>query len=249
MKTSASQGLGNRALGFVGIAMVVAFFAPWIDLLGHVKMSGFELARTAELGWKRHLLWLYPVGGAAMAYAAFTGERVRGIALLVGGAVVGLAAYDVVSGMFDSLRYGAWTTIVAAAGAIAIGAARGDRGWGAIAGALVVAGFFLPWFGGGGVTVSGYDLARLPSPPRGLGLPSPAWLFAIPVAGGAIMLGSIARRTRGLLIGGGAVVLLVLSYLYVRTANLFVGWGAWLTLACGGAALIGALAARSARRA
>jgi hypothetical protein len=212
---------------------VVAFFAPWVDWFGYVQQSGFDLA-TSGSGWKRHLLWLYPLAGAALAAAGWRGDaRTRNLAFLVGGAVIGLAIYDVADGMAESLRYGAWITVGGAVVALATGLLRGDRGWSAIGGALVLIGFFLPWLG----ALSGWDLAHLDAAPDPL--PSPKWLYLVPALGMIAAASSVSPRGRLASALAGAGVLALLGYLYFRTATATVGWGAWLTLAAGATALVG----------
>jgi hypothetical protein len=228
-----------RSLSIAGAMLVVAFFGPWIDVLGLVQVSGWDLAREEMVGWKRHLLWLYPAGGLALAWTAWQGDRAaRGVALAVGVFVVGLAAYHVFDGLVETLRYGAWLTIVGAAVAIAGGASPQRRSWALVAGAMVIGGFFLPWLGDSRFSMSGFDLARLEAPPSELGLPSPSWLFLIPILGAGATLAALTERSRRGAIVAGAGVLAVLAYLYIRGASLFLGWGAWLTLAAGACALI-----------
>jgi hypothetical protein len=235
-----------KPLAIAGIVMVIAFFGPWIDVLGRLKLSGWTLAHEPMLGWKRHVLWAYPAGGLALALAAWRGAAsARTLALALGVFVVGLALYRTFDGLVASLRYGAWLTIAAAVAVIAAGA-RGQRESAMLAGVVVIAGFFLPWVGRDLASMSGFDLARLASPPAGLGLPSPSWLFVVPLLGAVATLASLTARTRRAAILAGAGILVVLAYLYVRTVNLFVGWGAWLTLAAGAAALLGVLLARPA---
>lgn len=240
-------GLGHHVLAITGAAMVAAFFLPWIDLLGET-LTGFELARDAALGGKRHLLWLCPLGGAAVALAAVSrASSLRALALVVGGGVVGFVAWQVGGGLIRSLHHGAWMTILGASAAIATAAARGGRGWTALAGAVAVLGFFLPWLGSHGVTVTGLDLARLPAAPAELGLPSPAWLYLVPVAAAVAALSALSPRTHAGAIAGGAIVLAVLAYLYLRVYSFFLGWGAWLTLAAAAALLLGGLALLATR--
>jgi len=237
-----SQGTqAIRPLAVVGITLVVAFFGPWIDVLGHFKASGWDLAREAAFGWKRHVLWLYPASGLALAFTAWRSDpRARGVALAIGLFVVGLALYRTAHGMIEVLRYGAWLVIAGAVAAIAA-AATDKRELAMLAAVTVIAGFFLPWIGAGREAVSGFDLARLGSAPEGLGLPSPSWLFVVPLLGAIATLASLAAPTRRGAVLAGAGILLALAYLYIRTINLVVGWGVWLTLVAGAVALLGAL--------
>lgn len=227
----------ERLLVPVGVAMVVAFFAPWIDLYGLVTASGWDLATQDHGSWKRHLLWLYPAGGALLAAAAAGGAKhakdARALGVLVGATVVGLALYDTLSG----LRYGALFTVGGAVGAVASVMSK-DRAWAIGAGALVVIGFFLPWVGDHGHTASGWDLARLPALPDELGLPSPRWLYLVPILGVVAALSGLVAGTRAPAALAGLGILLVLAYVYLRTVNLIVGWGAWMTLGSGLAALV-----------
>lgn len=227
----------ERLLVPVGVAMVVAFFAPWIDLYGMVTASGWDLATQDHGNWKRHLLWLYPAGGALLAAAASRGpahaKDARALAVLIGAAVIGLALYDTLSG----LRYGALITVGGAVAAVASVASK-DRAWAVGAGALVVIGFFLPWVGEHGMTASGWDLARIPALPDELGLPSPKWLYLVPILGVTAALSGLVSGTRAPAAICGLGILLVLGYVYLRTVNMIVGWGAWMTLGSGLAALV-----------
>jgi hypothetical protein len=228
-----ARATGSRALAGAGVLLVVAFFGPWLDLLGLVRASGWALAREESLGGQRHLLWLAPAGGALLAGLALRGRReARAAALAVGLFVVGLAVYQVLDGLVESLRYGAWLTILGAVAVIVGAASPRHRGAVMVAGVAVIAGFFLPWLGQGRLALSGFDLARLEG---AAGLLAPSWLFAIPVLGAAATLAALAERTRriSLLAGAG-----VLAYLYVASLNLFLGWGAWLTLAAAAAAAL-----------
>jgi hypothetical protein len=226
----------ERLLVPVGLAMVVAFFAPWIDLYGMVSASGWDLATQDHGNWKRHLLWLYPAGGAALAAVAAGGASrardARALGVLVGAAVIGLALYDTLSG----LRYGALITVAGAVGAVASVASK-DRGWAVGAGVLVLIGFFLPWVGERGA-MSGLDLARIDTLPDAFGLPSPKWLYAVPVLGAAAAAGGAIATNRAVPALAGLGILLVLGYVYLRTVNVFIGWGAWMTLGGGLAALL-----------
>jgi hypothetical protein len=223
-----------------GFAMVVAFFAPWVDFFGLAHASGLALATSDDGGWKRHLLWMYPAGGAALALFALRGDgRARNVAVLLGGAVVGLAIYDTASGLVDNLRYGAWLTVGGAIIAAACGLTKGDRAWSVIGGALVVIGFFLPWLGDGRAALSGYDLAQLSTAPDPL--PSPKWLYLVPLLGALAAFSAFTARGRILSLVGGAGVLGLLAYLYLQSLNMVLGWGAWLTFLAGVGALAGAL--------
>lgn len=218
-----------RWLAPAGILMVVGFFGPWIDLFGLVTMSGYELARETPLGWDRHLLWLFPLGGAALAATALAGSRsARALALLAGAGVVTLVGWTVMS----DLRYGAWLTVLGAVVALIGGCGKDHRAGAFVGAVMIVVGFFLPWVSDGGATLSGFDLARL-DPPEGLGLPSPAWLYLVPAFGVAALAASLSPKARGLAVAAAVGVLGVLAYVYLRTASLFLGWGVWTTLGAG----------------
>ncbi len=232
-----------KPLAIIGIAMVIGFLGPWVDFFGLVQASGYDLATDDNGGWKRHVLWLFPLGGAGLAYLAIRGDlRARAAAFLLGTAVVGLALYDTASDLAEHLRYGAWITVGGALVAFASGLTKGDRAWSVIGGALVVIAFFLPWLGDGRHALSGFDLARLPHSPDPL--PSPKWLYLVPLFGGLAAASAFVPQARARLLSlvGGAGVLAVLVFLYLRTLNMVMGWGVWLTLASGVAALLAGIA-------
>jgi uncharacterized membrane protein (UPF0136 family) len=236
----------NQALAVPGIVLVVAFFLPWLDIAGVFGASGYDVA-TSGRGSTHYLYWLVPLLGAMLAATALAGSSsARSIALLVGGLVVGTVLYYMGKMALFGMSWGMWMVI---AGSISlVGLAVADKVEGmAFPALLVIAGFFLPWvtrdgsFASWGAT--GFDMARTPVPFE-LGLLNPKMAYLVPLGGLAAMLGSVlGRGAAGRAIGGGAGLLVLgwMGYLILRTVGFFSGWGFWLTIAGGTAALVMAL--------
>lgn len=233
---------GARSLAIAGSLLVIAFFGPWLDVLGLVQASGWDLATSPALGWQRHAAWACPAGGAALAWASIGRVGLaRRLAIGLGGLVVAVAAYHLAGGLVEILRAGAWLVLGGATVALVAGASEPRRAWAMLAGVAVIAGFFLPWVGEGRAALSGFDLARLAESPPGSGLPPPSWLFLIPLLGATATLAALTARTRRGAVLAGAGVLVVVAYLYLRLVDAVLGWGAWLTLAAAAFALVAAL--------
>jgi hypothetical protein len=118
-------------LGVLGAAIVFGFFLPWIDVGGHVKVSGWDFVREGSLAWHtRLLLAMCPIAGGALAVAGFT--RARGAAsagIATGAAILGYVFYKLAWGFMKVTGIGLWMVLAAAALAIVVGlAARSDRG-------------------------------------------------------------------------------------------------------------------------
>ena len=235
--------LSASALAIPGIALVVAFFMPWIDILGAVGASGFDIATETESS-KRFLLWAVPVLGAVLAFTALADSKsARSAGLVAGLAVIGPTFYYLGKAMLFGTSWGLWMVVAGAIAMIAMSLANKPEGilWPA---ALVVAGFFLPWttqfgdFASWGST--GFDIARMPSSPLDLGLPSPKLAYLVPVAGLvsglAVLLRGKAARTLGTVCG--VVVLGWLAWFIGKGLSFFTGWGLWITIGAGAAALI-----------
>lgn len=224
------------ALAVVGCVLVAAFFAPWIDLQGQLKLSGWWLANHEATR-----LFLVPVLGLALVAAGATRSRYLPlIGAIAAVAIVGSTAYHTVRGVLK-FEYG--TLITLAGGAVAI-AGIGDKrkSLRALGGVMALVGFFLPWGGGDSAwAILRSDEADLA---RALGL-TLSCLWLIP-AGALLAIGSTAMGKNGRLCAGlgGAAVLVGFFWFLGSAVNLVAGWGAWTTLGAGIAAgLLAAVAA------
>jgi hypothetical protein len=236
--------LSASALAVPGIALVVAFFMPWIDVLGAIGASGYDLATADGGSSKQLLLWASPILGAVLAFTALADSKsARSAGLVAGLAVIGPTFYYLGKAMMFGTSWGLWMVVAGAIAMIAMSLANKPDNmlWPA---AMVVAGFFLPWttkdssFASWGMT--GFDIARLPSSPLDLGLPSPKLGYLVPIAGLAaglaVLLRGKAARTLGTICG--VAVLGWLAWFIGKGLSFFTGWGLWLTIGAGAAALI-----------
>jgi hypothetical protein len=117
-------------LGVLGAAIVFGFFLPWIDVGGHVKVSGWDFVREGSLAWHtRLLLALCPLAGGSLAVAGFT--RARGAvsaAIATGGGILGYVVYKMAYGFIKLTGVGLWMVLAAAALALLVGlTAKSER--------------------------------------------------------------------------------------------------------------------------
>jgi hypothetical protein len=232
-----SAGAAN-ALTVVGVVLVAAFFAPWIDLNGQLTFSGWWLANHDATK-----LFVVPVLGMALVAAAATRSKYLPlVAALASLAIVGTTAYHTVRSVLH-FEYGTLLTLLGGALALA-GISDKRRGLRALGGALALAGFFLPWGDGHSAwAILRSDEADLA---REMGVTMNA-LWAIP-AGALLALASTAKETKGGALAGvgGALVLGGFFWFLGSMVNLVAGWGAWTTLGGGVAAGVLALVAAAA---
>jgi len=110
-------------LGVLGAALVFGFFLPWIDVGGHVKVSGWDFVREGGFAWHtRLLLALCPIAGGALAVAGFT--RARGAAsagIATGAGILGYVVYKMAYGFIKLTGVGLWMVLVGAALALVVG--------------------------------------------------------------------------------------------------------------------------------
>jgi hypothetical protein len=110
-------------LGVLGAAIVFGFFLPWIDVGGHVKVSGWDFVREGGLAWHtRLLLALCPIAGGSLAVAGFT--RARGAAsaaIATGAGILGYVVYKMAYGFIKLTGVGLWMVLAAAALALLVG--------------------------------------------------------------------------------------------------------------------------------
>ncbi len=236
----------SHALAVPGILLVVAFFMPWLDIAGVFGASGYAIA-THGGPTTHYLYWLVPILGALLAATALADSKsARSVALLVGGLVVGTVLYYMGKMALFGMSWGLWMVIAGCISLVGLAIANKVDGM-AFPAVMVIAGFFLPWvtrdgsFASWGAT--GFDMGRT-SVPFTLGLLNPKMAYLVPLGGVAALLGStLARGRAGRVVGGGAGLLVLgwLGYLILSTVGFFSGWGLWLTMAAGTAALVMAL--------
>jgi len=120
----------NGVLVVSGIAAVVAFFLPFLDLGGIASASGWEIlvADHVELSMRLALLAL-PLGGIALIGAGATqSPKARWVGVAFGVGVFGYLGFQMVRLFVATTGWGLWITLLAAAaalGAVAMGKGRG----------------------------------------------------------------------------------------------------------------------------
>lgn len=236
----------SQTLAVPGILLVVAFFLPWLHIAGVFGASGYDIA-TSGGPMTHYLYWLVPVLGALLAATALAdSSSARSVALLVGGLVVGTVLYYMGKMALFGMSWGMWMIIAGCISLVGLAVANKVESM-AFPALLVIAGFFLPWvtkdgsFASWGAT--GFDMARTPVSFE-LGLLNPKMAYLVPLGGLAALLGSaVGRGGAGRVVGGAAGLLVLgwMGYLILRTVGFFSGWGLWLTVAGGTAALVMAL--------
>ena len=113
----------NKVLVGAGIAAVVAFFLPFLDLGGIASASGWEILVSdhVELSTRIALLAL-PLGGLALIGAGALGSsKSRLVGAAFGLGVFGYLGFQMVRLFVATTGWGLWLTL--AAGAVAVGAA------------------------------------------------------------------------------------------------------------------------------
>lgn len=117
-----SRKSANSVLVAVGIAAVVAFFLPFLDIGGLVQASGFDVLVGEGVPWTARLALLaLPIGGLALIAAGATNSKKALLAgLAFGGGVYGYLAFQLVRAFFATTGIGLWITLLAAAIALAV---------------------------------------------------------------------------------------------------------------------------------
>ena len=115
----------NKWMGIAGIALVVGFFMPWIDLAGLVSVSGWDLVRDDHISLgTRAVIALCPVAGAALAFAAFGGSRnAAKVSIAAGLGVLGYTGFKVAYTFAKITGWGLWMVLAAGAIALVVGMA------------------------------------------------------------------------------------------------------------------------------
>jgi hypothetical protein len=117
----------NLVLMGAGIASVVAFFLPFLDLGGLVSASGWEILVGEHIPWTTRIAMLaLPLGGLALIGAGASGSksaRLTGFAF--GAGVYGYMGFQMVRLFFATTGWGLWLTLAAAL--VALVAALGSK--------------------------------------------------------------------------------------------------------------------------
>lgn len=116
-------------MGMCGLALVVGFFMPWLDLGGVASISGWDLVKSSHVAWTtRFMLALCPLGGAALALAGFGRSRsASGLSLGMGLGVLGYLFFKLAWGFIKTTGFGLWIVIAAAVVAVIAAADRKPR--------------------------------------------------------------------------------------------------------------------------
>jgi hypothetical protein len=113
----------NMVLGITGLALVVGFFMPWIDVGGLHGVSGWDMVCSEQLSLiTRIILALCPLGGAVLALSAFgRSNKAAQLGLAVGAGVLGYTFYKLAYGFIKVTGAGLWMVLAGATVALAIG--------------------------------------------------------------------------------------------------------------------------------
>jgi hypothetical protein len=114
---------GKTIMVGVGIALVVGFFLPWIDLIPGHGVSGWDLVRSSQVSLITRMLFaLCPLGGVAMIVAGLGGGRAAsGVAMGTGGLILGYTAYKLGYFFIKVTGVGLWLILAAAIVALIAG--------------------------------------------------------------------------------------------------------------------------------
>ena len=98
--TSTTPPRSSPLLAVIGLAMIGAFFMPWVDLAGLISLSGYRLARGPVGMDGDPALWFVPIAGLMLLV---TGLAARGPArltgFLTGVGIVGMALFRNAAGL------------------------------------------------------------------------------------------------------------------------------------------------------
>jgi hypothetical protein len=226
----------SSSLVAIGVVLVGAFFLSWVRDWGDGGTSGWDIARSGK-----HWLYVIPAAGLLLAATAGThSKHARLLALAVGLLVVGDFAYHVLRGIIQS-NLQTWLLLGGAAVMLA-GASPERRALRAIGGVSVLLAFFSPWESRAMITVS-IDFADLFSL---LGV-AMILVYGSMLAAVVAIVSAFTTKPWGKTAAtvAGISVFVAYFWLLLTIANLFLGWGAWLTLGgCAGALAIALLAPR-----
>ncbi len=217
----------SSLLVVAGAVMVGAFFLSWIRDWGDGGVSGWQLAHD------KHWLYAIPASGLLLALAAGThASYTRLLALVAGLLVAGDFAYHLLRDMIhsDLTTY----LLLGGAGVMIAGIDPARRALRAIGGIAVLLAWFAPWQRGAAIsfTIDFADVFSLLGVAMILVYGS---MLAAVVAIVSAFTDKPWGKTAALL--AGVSVFAAYFWLLLTVANLFLGWGAWMTLGASGAAL------------
>ncbi|MEM9195562.1 MAG: hypothetical protein AAGF12_40725, partial [Myxococcota bacterium] len=100
-----------------GLASVVAFFLPFIDLGGMIQASGWDILTKDGVEWNIRLAMLaLPLGGLALVFSGLSASRrSRLVGFVFGASVYGYLAFLVIRAFLATTGVGLWVTLAAAA--------------------------------------------------------------------------------------------------------------------------------------
>jgi hypothetical protein len=113
---------GQLFVGLAGVALVVGFFLPWLDVGGVFRASGFDALRASH-GWSLQdvMMLAIPVGGALMAILSVTKPAAaRKVSLGVGLGLVGYGTVKTAQAFFLTTGWGLWIVMAAALVALVV---------------------------------------------------------------------------------------------------------------------------------
>jgi hypothetical protein len=116
-------------MGVAGLALVFGFFMPWIDILGLIDASGWDLVRDDHLALgTRAVIGLCPVAGVALALAAFGKKPSAGwIAVASGAGVLGYTSFKLAYAFAKVTGWGLWLVLAAGGVSLILGLAARRR--------------------------------------------------------------------------------------------------------------------------
>lgn len=120
--------LSRVLLGLVGAGLLSGFFMPWLELGQMVSMSGLNLATTggqaidSMSGPHRLIVFVVPIAGAGLLYAAVRGYRhIEWLGLVCGCVIFGAGVFTLVRAFLGTTGAGMWLVAGSAMLAILIG--------------------------------------------------------------------------------------------------------------------------------
>lgn len=216
--------------------LVGAFFLSWIRDWGDGGVSGWQIARE-----DKHWLFAVPISGLLLAAAA--GKRAsytRVLALVCGLLVAGDFAYHLLRDMIHS-NLTTWLLLGGAAVTLA-GVNPERRVLRAVGGISVLLAFFAPWESRAmfTMTIGFADVFSL------LGV-AMILVYGSMLAAVVAIISAFTTKPWGktAALVAGVSVFAAYFWLLLTVANMFLGWGAWLTLGASGTALAVAVLAPS----